>query len=175
MAIYCSSCGAPNFDGAGFCTTCGAMPLTSAAESPSTGRPVSAPQSPPPAPPPPPYEPGVNLRQTSQPLSAPPQPPIHQPPSVVYQQPVYINQPVVVAANKSKLTAGLLALFLGGLGIHRFYLGHNGIGVTQLLLCLAGWLTCGLTTAVVLIWSLIDAILIFTGSISTDAQGHPLI
>ncbi len=94
---------------------------------------------------------------------------------MIYQQPVYVNQPVVVVANKSKLAAGLLALFLGGLGVHRFYLGHNGIGVTQLLLCLGGWLTCGITTAVVLIWSLIDAILIFTGSISTDAQGHPLI
>ena len=34
---------------------------------------------------------------------------------------------------KSKLTAILLCLFLGSLGIHRFYLGYTLIGVIQLL------------------------------------------
>ena len=33
------------------------------------------------------------------------------------------------AGNKSKVTAGLLALFLGTLGIHNFYLGHTGKAV----------------------------------------------
>ena len=37
------------------------------------------------------------------------------------------------ASTKSKTTAGLLALFLGGLGIHKFYLGKNGQGVLYLL------------------------------------------
>ena len=36
---------------------------------------------------------------------------------------------------KDKLTAGLLALFLGGLGIHHFYMGHNLRGLVYLLLC----------------------------------------
>lgn len=31
------------------------------------------------------------------------------------------------------MTAGLLALFLGGLGVHKFYLGQNGLGVIYLL------------------------------------------
>ncbi|WP_379969475.1 TM2 domain-containing protein [Epilithonimonas sp. UC225_85] len=34
---------------------------------------------------------------------------------------------------KSKSTTAILALFLGGLGIHRFYLGQNGMGLLYLL------------------------------------------
>jgi hypothetical protein len=37
-------------------------------------------------------------------------------------------------AEKNKLTAGLLALFLGGLGVHKFYLGR-AVGVVYLLFC----------------------------------------
>ena len=37
--------------------------------------------------------------------------------------------------SKSKTTAGLLALFLGGLGAHKFYLGKNALGVMYLLFC----------------------------------------
>jgi TM2 domain-containing membrane protein YozV len=36
---------------------------------------------------------------------------------------------------KSKMTAGLLALFLGGLGIHKFYLGKGGLGILYLVFC----------------------------------------
>lgn len=36
---------------------------------------------------------------------------------------------------KSKVTAGLLALLLGGLGAHKFYLGKIGAGVAYLLFC----------------------------------------
>ncbi|MGU3374655.1 TM2 domain-containing protein [Chryseobacterium sp. M5A1_1a] len=36
---------------------------------------------------------------------------------------------------KSKFTAIILALFLGGLGIHRFYLGQNIKGILYLLFC----------------------------------------
>lgn len=38
-----------------------------------------------------------------------------------------------VEPKKSKVTAGLLCLFLGGLGVHEFYLGNTGLGV--LCLC----------------------------------------
>ncbi len=36
---------------------------------------------------------------------------------------------------KSKVAAGLLAIFLGGLGIHKFYLGKTGMGILYLVLC----------------------------------------
>jgi len=36
---------------------------------------------------------------------------------------------------KDKTTAGLLAIFLGGLGVHRFYLGQTGLGMFHLLFC----------------------------------------
>lgn len=55
---------------------------------------------------------------------------------------------------KSQLTAVLLAFFVGGLGIHRFYLGYTWQGVVQLL-----------TLGGLGIWSLIDFIRILTGSL----------
>ena len=39
---------------------------------------------------------------------------------------------------KSKTAAGLLALFVGGLGIHKFYLGQVGLGIVYLLFCWTG-------------------------------------
>lgn len=39
---------------------------------------------------------------------------------------------------KNKTTAILLALFLGGLGIHHFYLEHYGRGILYLLFCWTG-------------------------------------
>lgn len=56
--------------------------------------------------------------------------------------------------DKNQTVAWLLALFLGGLGIHRFYLGYTWQGVVQLLT--GGG--CG-------IWALIDFIRILTGSL----------
>jgi TM2 domain-containing membrane protein YozV len=41
-----------------------------------------------------------------------------------------------VAPNgKSKLAAVLFAFFLGGFGIHKFYLGCTGMGILYLLFC----------------------------------------
>ncbi|MDP9310394.1 MAG: TM2 domain-containing protein [Chloroflexota bacterium] len=40
---------------------------------------------------------------------------------------------------KSKVAAALLAFFLGGLGVHGFYLGNSSMGVTLLLIWLISW------------------------------------
>lgn len=40
--------------------------------------------------------------------------------------------------SKNKTVAALLALFLGGLGIHKFYLGQAVQGVIYLLFCWTG-------------------------------------
>ena len=39
---------------------------------------------------------------------------------------------------KSKITAGLLALLIGGLGVHKFYLDQIGLGFVYLLFCWTG-------------------------------------
>lgn len=68
---------------------------------------------------------------------------------------------------KSKMAAGLLGIFLGGWGVHNFYLGYTGKGIAQIFVTL---FTCGVGA----IWGLIEGILILTGSINTDAEGNPL-
>jgi len=70
---------------------------------------------------------------------------------------------VIEGEGKDWLTTLLLCVFLGWLGIHRFYTKHNGIGVAQLL-------TCGGC----FIWNLIDLIQIINGTF-TDADGHKLV
>ncbi len=36
---------------------------------------------------------------------------------------------------KNKVAAGLLAIFLGGIGVHKFYLGKIGMGVLYIIFC----------------------------------------
>ena len=67
-----------------------------------------------------------------------------------------------VFSDKDWLTAVLLSLFVGILGIDRFYLGYTGLGILKLI-------TCGGLG----IWALIDLILIVMGRLP-DANGLPL-
>lgn len=78
---------------------------------------------------------------------------------------------VSVTTQKSKIAAGLFGIFLGGLGIHNFYLGYNSKGLAQLLISV---LSCGILSFVSGIWGFIEGILILTGSINTDSEGNPL-
>jgi TM2 domain-containing membrane protein YozV len=80
-------------------------------------------------------------------------------------------------SDKTKLVAGLLQIFLGKFGAGRFYTGHTGLAVGQLVACLVGvwvlsWFTCGISIAV-LLWPLIDGIMILSTD-SRDAQGRML-
>lgn len=47
-----------------------------------------------------------------------------------------VNQPDSQPASKSKdrTTAGILALLLGGIGVHQFYLGNIGTGILRILM-----------------------------------------
>lgn len=102
--------------------------------------------------------------------SAPPPPP--PPPYAApgpYPAPAYAYAYAVYDPRaKSRLTAGLLGIFLGGLGVHRFYLGYTSVGVLQILVTLA---TCGIGA----LWGLTEGIVILSGSgLQTDANGVPL-
>lgn len=70
---------------------------------------------------------------------------------------------------KSKIVAGLLGIFLGGFGVHRFYLGYTKIGVIQLIVTI---FTCGIGS----IWGFVEGILYLVGAggYTTDSTGRPL-
>ena len=69
-------------------------------------------------------------------------------------------------SHRSKVVAGLLQLAIGGLGIGRFYMGHSGLGVAQILVTV---FTCGFGA----LWGLVDGIVILAGE-PRDAEGLPL-
>lgn len=69
-------------------------------------------------------------------------------------------------SSKSKTTAGLLGIFLGWLGVGRFYTGHVGIGISQLIVTL---FTFGLGAW----WGFIDGIVMLAGN-PRDSDGLPL-
>lgn len=83
-----------------------------------------------------------------------------------------------VVSEKKKIVAALLAFFLGGLGIHNFYLGHKKKAIIQLVLYIVGWATAAIGigvvfTAAVGIWAFVEFIMILIGKID-DADGKPL-
>ena len=65
-------------------------------------------------------------------------------------------------SEKGYVPAILICLFLGGLGIHRFWVGKIGTGVVMLL-----------TLGGLGIWTLIDLVMIITGSF-TDKEGKKI-
>jgi hypothetical protein len=78
---------------------------------------------------------------------------------------------VPTSRDKSKMTAGLLAIFLGALGVHRFYLGYKLIGAIMLIITVA---SLGRLALVTVPWGLVEGILIFTGKMKKDKYGGEL-
>lgn len=62
------------------------------------------------------------------------------------------------SSNKDRTTAGILAILLGGIGAHKFYLNDTGMGILYLIFC---W------TFIPAIIGLIEGILYLT---KTDAE-----
>ena len=92
-----------------------------------------------------------------------------------YGQPGYTQtaygQPVVAGAPKQWMVALLLGIFLGGFGIHNFYLGYTTRGIIQLILTITVF-----GAPITGVWVLIELIMILmrSGSYAYDAQGVPL-
>lgn len=88
-----------------------------------------------------------------------------------YGQPAY-GQQTYGAPPKQWVLAMVLAFFLGGFGVHNFYLGYTTRGIIQLLL------TITLVGAPIsAIWALIEFIMIImrSGAYGCDASGQPLV
>jgi len=123
MSFQCSNCGSINTDDATFCTNCGnpfstgQMPMGS-----SSGMQVQQKMC-------------VNC---------------HKPINVTFATCPFcgVVQPnagvstipgaPVQSGTKNKTTAGLLGIFLGSFGVHKFYLGQSGMGILYLVFCWTG-------------------------------------
>ena len=85
-----------------------------------------------------------------------------QQPNYQYQQDMNYNpQQMNNEPTKEKIVAGLLAILIGTLGIHKFYLGYTKSGIIMLLVSL---LTFGVGAPVMAVISLIEGILYLTKS-----------
>ncbi len=74
---------------------------------------------------------------------------------------------------EKKVVAGILAILLNCLGIHKFYLGYNKEGLIMLLVSL---LTCGIGATVFWVIGIIEGIMYLTKSdeefVATYIKGH---
>jgi len=77
--------------------------------------------------------------------------------------PCTVNLGATAPNGKNKLAAALFAIFLGGIGVHKFYLGQIGWGIVYLLLC---W------TGVPAIVGLVEGILLLVMSDEAFAARH---
>lgn len=80
-------------------------------------------------------------------------------------------------SDKSAVVAGVLQLFFGCFGVGRFYIGTTNIAVAQLCLGLFtlifGACLFWIPFLASIIWAIVDAIMIFTGSVR-DQYGRKL-
>ena len=93
------------------------------------------------------------------------QPPMYNPPQY---QPQPGMEPPPGYIQKSRIAAGILAILLGSLGVHSFYLGNTSRGLMQILISM---LTCGFGAIAMEIWGILDGIKLLDGRINIDANG----
>lgn len=136
--MICPKCGMYLKDGFTICPSCGAPVATT--------------------PPPSPYE----TAQANDAAHTAPQPPEGAATPGTTAGPTAGQAPV--AASKSRVTAGVLAILLGGLGIHKFYLGYTTEGLIMLGIWLLGFLLASIPTWGVWIVGIIEGIIYLTKS-----------
>lgn len=78
---------------------------------------------------------------------------------------VAINKPSTYLNGQDKVAMALLALFIGGLGIHNFIMGENKKGLLRLILSVLG---CGIGG----IFGFVDFILILTGGYTVKPDAY---
>lgn len=78
-----------------------------------------------------------------------------------------------MGSEKNKLVSLLLWFFVGGFGGHQFYVGNNGKGVLYIALTLGGFLTCGITSIIAVIFMIVDVINILTDKFK-DSNGNAI-
>jgi len=81
---------------------------------------------------------------------------------------VYVAIGGTSTSSKNKVVAGLRAIFLGGLGIHKFYLGFTGPGILYLLINTIGfaitWVLLCIPNMILGMMALIEGIIYLTRS-----------
>ncbi len=115
-------------------------------------------------------QPNPSAQANQQPYQQPSYAYTYQQQAYTYQQPTQApsNQSAYAQPStysKDHVAAGLLAIFLGALGIHKFYLGYNTPGFIMLAITVAGSvLTLGLACVVMEIIAIIEGIMYLTKS-----------
>ena len=71
---------------------------------------------------------------------------------------------VTTSTENKKMMAGLLAIFVGWLGIHKFVLGYKTEGIIMLVVGVVGWFLCGIPTTIVWIVGVIEGVMYLTKS-----------
>ena len=84
---------------------------------------------------------------------------------------IYITSgaPISLSGDKNRIIAALLAFFLGGIGIHKFYLGKTTAGVIMLLCGTIGWITLGILPGIVWVIAFIEFIIYL---VKSDGDFH---
>ncbi|GAA1489485.1 TM2 domain-containing protein [Brachybacterium sacelli] len=74
---------------------------------------------------------------------------------------------------QSRLLVGLMGIFFGGFGVHRFLMGYTTIGLVQVLVSV---LSCFTLYPFIQIWGLVEGIMVLAKSpnFERDAHGRPL-
>ena len=77
---------------------------------------------------------------------------------------IYIISNEAGSVNSKRLAASLLAFFLGGLGVHKFYLGINKPAAIMLCIWIFGWIFFGIPSILVSLIAFIEFIIYISKS-----------